>query len=597
MCRVLRFVYCYSVLVTRYSALLLLLFIFISTPLLASQATPPANAIASAHPLATSAGIEILQQGGNAFDAAVTVTAVLAVVEPYSSGIGGGGFYLLHRQRDNHQTMLDAREKAPLASTRDMYLDEKGKLGKDSMEGPLSAGIPGIPAALAHLAQHYGNLPLKQTLAAAIKLAREGFAVDDYYRRMAGMRLSLLQRYPATSQIFLHNNEVPENGYLIRQSDLAETLEQIAQTQGRAFYSGKIARQMVAAVNQAGGIWSQKDLEAYQLKEREPIRGQYRGWNITSAAPPSSGGIALLTMLNILEPYDLTAMDEAGRIHTIVEAMRHAYRDRAQFLGDSDFVDVPVRELISRPHANLKRRWIKADEATPSATFPAVTASDSQGVDTTHFSILDQQGNRVAATLSINYPFGSGFVVAHTGVLLNDEMDDFSAKPGVPNAYGLVGSQANAIAPGKRPLSSMSPTFIENNERVAILGTPGGSRIISMLLLGALEFMQGGDAAAVVAQPRFHHQYLPDKIQYEQSAMNDKVRDKLKQMGHQIAQRASSDGAPNPAYGNMQALIWEQKKQRVEAASDPRGIGASQVLAFPSTTKNASQAPERRESR
>ncbi len=577
MCRVLRFDCCYSVLVTRYSALLLLLFIFISTPLLASQATPPANAIASAHPLATSAGIEVLQQGGNAFDAAVTVTAVLAVVEPYSSGIGGGGFYLLHRQRDNHQMMLDAREKAPLAASRDMYLDEKGKLTKDSMEGPLSGGIPGIPAALVHLAQHYGNLPLTQTLAPAIKLATEGFAVDDYYRRMAGMRLSLLQRYPATSQIFLHNNEVPDNGYLIRQADLAKTLAQIAQTQGKAFYSGKIAQQMVAEVSQAGGIWSQKDLETYQLKEREPIRGQYRGWNITSAAPPSSGGIALVTMLNILEPYDLPAMGKAERIHTIVEAMRHAYRDRALFLGDADFVKVPVRQLIGRQHASFKRRWIKADEATPSATFPPVTASESKGADTTHFSILDQHGNRVAATLSINYPFGSGYVVPHTGVLLNDEMDDFSAKPGVPNAYGLVGSQANAIAPGKRPLSSMSPTFIENGERVAILGTPGGSRIISMVLLGALEFMQGGDAAAVITRPRFHHQYLPDKIQFEQSALSDQVREKLKQMGYMLAQRKSPYGNASSVYGNMQAIIWERNKQQVEAASDPRGIGAAQV--------------------
>ena len=518
-----------------------------------------------------------MQKGGNAFDAAVTVTAVLAVVEPYSSGIGGGGFYLLHRQRDNHQTMLDAREKAPLAATRDMYLDEKGKLTKDSMEGPLSAGIPGIPAALVHLAQHYGNLPLKQTLEPAIKLATEGFAVDDYYRRMASMRLSLLKRYPATSQIFLHNNEVPENGYLIRQTDLAKTLEQIGQTQGKAFYAGKIAQQMAAEVSQAGGIWSQKDLETYQLEEREPIRGQYRGWNITSAAPPSSGGIALVTMLNILETYDLPAMGEAERIHTIVEAMRHAYRDRAQFLGDADFVKVPVRQLIGQQHASLKRRWIKRDEATPSATFPPVTANESKGADTTHFSILDQQGNRVAATLSINYPFGSGYVVPHTGVLLNDEMDDFSAKPGVPNAYGLVGSQANAIAAGKRPLSSMSPTFIENGERVAILGTPGGSRIISMVLLGALEFMQGGDAEAVVTRARFHHQYLPDKIQFEASALSDQVREKLQQMGYMFAQRKSPYGADNSVYGNMQAIIWERKKQQVEAASDPRGIGAAQV--------------------
>lgn len=571
---------------TLYKRLSLLLILFISTSLQALQpaSTPPANAIASAHPLATSAGIEVLEQGGNAFDAAVTVTAVLAVVEPYSSGIGGGGFYLLHRQRDGYQTMLDAREKAPLAASRDMYLDEKGKLTKDSMEGPLSAGIPGIPAALVHLAQHYGNLPLKQTLAPAIKLAREGFAVDDYYRRMAGMRLSLLQRYPATSQIFLQNNQVPDNGYLIRQLDLAGTLEQIAQTRGRAFYSGKIAQQMVAEVTRAGGIWSLKDPESYQVKEREPIRGQYRGWTVISAAPPSSGGIALVTMLNILESYDLPEMDDAERIHTIVEAMRLAYRDRALFVGDSDAVDVPVKQLISKQHAEQKRGWIKTDEATPSATFPPVTASQSKGVDTTHFSILDQQGNRVAATLSINYPFGSGYVVPHTGVLLNDEMDDFSAKPGVPNAYGLVGSEANAIAPGKRPLSSMSPTFIENNERVAILGTPGGSRIISMVLLGALEFMRGGDAEAVVTRPRFHHQYLPDKIQFEASALSDQVQENLRQMGYMLAHRQSPYGDDNPVYGNMQAVIWEQSKQRVDAASDPRGIGASQVTRYGEST-------------
>jgi gamma-glutamyltranspeptidase/glutathione hydrolase len=559
---------------------LLLLFFLPASPLQASQpeSTPPANAIASAHPLATSAGIKILQQGGNAFDAAVTVTAVLAVVEPYSSGIGGGGFYLLHRQRDNFQTMLDARETAPLAASRDMYLDEKGKLSKDSLEGPLSAGIPGIPAALVYLAKNYGNLPLPQTLAPAIKLAREGFAVDDYYRRMAGMRHSLLQRYPATSQIFLHNNAVPENGYLIRQTDLAQTLELIGQTRGEAFYSGKIARQMVAEVSRTGGIWTQKDLETYRLKEREPIRGQYKGWTITSAAPPSSGGIALVTMLNILEPFDLGNMEEAERIHTIVEAMRLAYRDRAQYLGDADFVNVPVRQLLGQVHTDLKRRWIKAGQATPSATFPPLTASESKAADTTHFSILDRQGNRVAATLSINYPFGSGYVVPTTGVLLNDEMDDFSAKPGVPNAYGLVGSQANAIAPGKRPLSSMSPTFIENDERVAILGTPGGSRIISMVLLGAIEFMRGGDAQAIVTRPRYHHQYLPDKIQFETSALSEQVQKKLQQMGYMLAHKKSPYGDANSVYGNMQAVVWERKKLQVEAASDPRGIGSSQVL-------------------
>jgi gamma-glutamyltranspeptidase / glutathione hydrolase len=559
---------------------MLLLLLFLAAPLHALQqaSTPPASAIATAHPLATEAGIETLRQGGNAFDAAVAVTAVLAVVEPYSSGIGGGGFYLLHRHHDNHQVMLDARERAPLAASRDMYLDAQGKLTSDSMEGPLSAGIPGIPAALAHLAEHYGNLPLQQTLAPAIRIAQEGFAVDDHYRRMATMRLSLLQRYPQSAGIFLQNNAVPETGYVIRQPDLAKTLEKIAKSETKSFYSGKIARQMAAAVAADGGIWSVEDLAQYAVIEREPIRGEYRGWKITSASPPSSGGIALVTMLNILERYDLEAMDEAQRIHTIVEAMRHAYRDRALFLGDADFVEVPVERLASKQHADKLRAWIRSDQATPSATFPPVTASESRGEDTTHFSILDREGNRVAATLSINYPFGSGYVVPETGVLLNDEMDDFSAKPGVPNAYGLVGSEANAIAPGKRPLSSMTPTFIENDERLLIFGTPGGSRIISMVLLGALEFMRGGDAEAVVNLPRFHHQYLPDRIHYEDAAISDNIRASLASMSHLFGQGESSLRKSPPTYGNMQAVTWEIKTHRIDAASDLRGGGYSKTI-------------------
>lgn len=513
-----------------------------------------------------------MQQGGNAFDAAVTVTAVLAVVEPYSSGIGGGGFYLLHRAEDGLSTMLDARERAPFEASRDMYLDGDGKPTGDSLEGPLSAGIPGIPAALVELAVEFGNLPLQQSLEPAIDAALNGFAVDDYYRKMAGFRLALLQRYPQTSEIFLHENQVPPVGHLIRQPDLARTLKRLADYGTTGFYSPLVAGEMVERVRKDGGIWSLKDLAVYRLVYREPVTANYQGWTLTSASPPSSGGIALATMLKILEHYDLPAMSEADALHHVVEAMRHAYRDRAEFLGDPDHVDVPVAHLLSDANIRSKLAWIKTDEATPSAALPPVPAGERKGTDTTHFSILDNEGNRVSATLSINYPFGSGYVIPGTGLLLNDEMDDFSAKPGTPNAYGLVGAEANAIAPGKRPLSSMSPTYLESDDKVVILGTPGGSRIITMVFLGVLEAMRGGSAEELVSRPRFHHQYLPDKLTFESGAISDSIQDELRLRGHQLEER-------DDTYGNMQAVIWNRSSGEVEAASDPRGIGAAEVSA------------------
>ncbi|OOY50336.1 gamma-glutamyltransferase [Solemya velum gill symbiont] len=535
-------------------------------------------AVASAHPYATATGLQILRDGGNAFDAAVAVTAVLAVVEPYSSGLGGGGFYLLHRASDDRQVMLDARETAPLEATRDMYLGEDGKPTSDSLEGPLSAGIPGIPAALAKLAQEYGKLPLKQTLAPAIAFAKAGFEVDAHYQRMASMRLKLLTRDSESARIFLHNKEVPPLGHLVIQRDLAQTLGALAE-QGRAgFYGGRIATALVREVRRNGGIWRLQDLSNYRVIEREPISFDYRGWKVTTVAPPSSGGVALATMFNILEPYDLDSLDEVMRTHLIVEAMRLAYRDRAEYLGDSDFVDVPVSKLINKSHAaSLRKEWIKEEIATPSDFLPVATAESAKGRDTTHFSILDKEGNRVAATLSINYPFGSGYVAAGTGVLLNDEMDDFSALPGSPNVYGLIGAEANSIAPGKRPLSSMSPAFVENDQRLAILGTPGGSRIITMVLLGALEFMKGGDAHAIVSKPRFHHQYLPDSITYEEDAISEDAHWELGIMGHQFSERMGSYGEENPVYGNMQAVTLDKLTGEVSAASDPRVSGIAGV--------------------
>jgi len=550
-----------------------LLFVGCVFPATADAVKPPVAAIASAHPLATQAGMEILADGGNAFDAAVAVSAALAVVEPYSSGIGGGGFWLLHRARDRFEVMVDGRETAPLAARRDMYLDADGEVVSElSVDGALAAGIPGEPAALVHIARHYGRLPLRRSLQPAIRLARKGFMVDEYYRKLAQFRLAALQNDPEAAEIFLQDDEVPALGRRIVQPDLAAILEAVARFGYAGFYRGPVARQLVDGVRAEGGIWTLEDLSQYRVVEREPLRGEFHGLRITSAAPPSSGGVALTAMLNMLAAFQLQDLDEATRTHVVIEAMRRAYRDRSVYLGDPDFVAVPVARLTSPGYADDLAKSIQLDRATPSSTLPGVNITTG-GRDTTHFSILDGEGNRVAATLSINYPFGACVVPPGTGVLLNDEMDDFSAKPGVPNVYGLVGAEANAIEPGKRPLSSMSPTFVETEEGVAILGTPGGSRIITMVLLGILDLAAGNKPDSWVSLPRFHHQYLPDAVQYEPGAFDDGLIKELTARGHRLKPLDST-------YGNMQAIYWDRKTGQVYPASDPRGIGDARVGLF-----------------
>lgn len=530
---------------------------------------PVQAAIASAHPLATQAGHEILRMGGNAFDAAVAVTAVLAVVEPYSSGLGGGGFWLLHRASDGFQTMLDGRERAPLAAHRDLYLDEQGEVvAQKSIDGALAAGIPGVPAALVHLTENYGKLSLSELLQPAMAIAAKGFVVDEYYRRMASWRLPVLQAHEASAQQFLLQGEVPPAGHLIKQPDLADTLEALAERGIDGFYRGELAQRLVDGVRAAGGIWTLQDLADYRVVERRPITGHYQGMRITSAAPPSSGGIAILTILNILQELNYPDLSEPQRTHVLVEAMRRAYRDRAEYLGDPDFVQVPVEKLTHPLYGAGLARGIDLQRATPSQSQHQATSTEGQ--DTTHFSILDRQGNRVAATLSINYPFGAGVVVPGTGVLLNDEMDDFSASPGVPNVYGLVGGEANAIEGGKRMLSSMTPTFVEDAQRIAILGTPGGSRIITMVLLGILEMAEGRGPQAWVSRPRFHHQYLPDVIQMEADALSETLIGQLTGMGHNFKPLKNR-------YGNMQAVVWDKSSGQVDAASDPRGVGMAKT--------------------
>ncbi len=544
-----------------------------STPIKNTQTND--FAVASAHPLATQAGINILQQGGNAFDAAVAVTAVLAVVEPYASGLGGGGFWLLHLADSDQNVMVDGREVAPLAATRDMYIGADGKSTDQSVSGPLAAGIPGTAAALVHIAEKYGQLPLSTTLRSAVDLARDGFQVSEYYQSRADAVIKRLSTFPQTADIFLPQGEVPQIGDVLQQSDLAKVLESISKYGVSGFYEGEVANKLVNSVQQAGGIWQLEDLKNYKIIERQPILGNYKNIDIVSAALPSSGGIVLMQVLNMLSAYDLQGMSDTDRKHMIIEAMRRAYHDRAEFLGDEDFVDVPVDKLLSMKYAKTRFSDLNMQFATPSLNlidqdiveaFPIV----EEAQNTTHFSILDQKGNHVAATLSINYYFGSGFVAEGTGILLNNEMDDFAIQPGHANLWGLIGSEANAIQPGKRMLSSMSPTFLFDGKRTAILGTPGGSRIISMVLLSTLAFSEGATAQEMVQLPRYHHQFLPDEIQFEKGVFNEKTRSALKSKGHALNELGRN-------YGNMHTVIWNQQTNEVTAASDSRGIGQAQV--------------------
>ena len=532
---------------------------------------PGKAAIASAHHLATDAGFEVLAQGGNAFDAAIAVTAALAVVESSSSGIGGGGFWLLHRASDGKQVMIDGREVAPAAVDAKAYLDADGKLDRDkSVNGALAGGIPGEPAALVHLAKHYGRLPLKQSLAPAIRLARDGFPLEERLRGMLAMRQDVMLRYPASRAVFFPKGELLPLGTVIKQPDLAKTLEVIADDGFDGFYKGKLAKRLVDGVRAQGGNWTLDDLANYKVVEREPLRFDYRGVRIVTAAPPSSGGVLLATILNIVEGYDYAKLGRVDRIHVLTEAMRRAYRDRSFILGDPDFVQMPIRLLTSKDYAAGLRGSIRMDKATPSSSLPDGRVIDG-GTDTTHFSIIDADGNLAAVTASVNLPMGSGFIIPGTGVVLNNEMDDFALAMNQANAYGLIGTDANAPKPGKRMLSTMSPTFAFAPDRVAVIGTPGGSRIATMVLIGLLEFVEGKSATEIVATPRFHHQYLPDAISAEAGAIVKADAAALRERGHTL-----SDG--ERPWGNMNLVIWDLKTNALSGGNDPRGaVGKADV--------------------
>lgn len=547
----------------------------------AAAAHPPGTAIASGHRLATEAGLEIIAQGGNAFDAAVAVSSTLGVVEPISSGLGGGGFFLLHQASTGRDVMIDARETAPESASPDKFLDKAGNLDPSkSINGPWSAGIPGLPAALVELAGKYGRLPLKQSLAPAIRIASEGFPVYERMAKGYAQRRQEMEKYPGTRQVYLRNGKPIQTGDIFRQPELAHTLTLLAEHGRDGFYKGETARKLLAGVKQAGGKWTAAELANYQVKERAPIQFDYKGWKITTAPPPSSGGIALAEMLQILEGYDLKGMDPVQRTHLTVEAMRRAYRDRTFFLGDPDFTTIPQKVLLSKDYALGLRSTINPEKATPSDLLSG-NPTPLEDEETTHFSIIDAEGNRVGATQTVNLLYGSGLIPKGTGVLLNDEMDDFALKPGTPNAFGVMGYEANAPRPGKRPLSSMTPTFMENADKSAVLGTPGGSRIITMVLLGILGYDDGLTAQQVAALPRYHHQWLPDLIEAESGTFDQATVKGLEAMGHKLklpGDTAAGGRGSSHVWGNLQTVEWDRKTNTLSGGSDPRNpVGAALV--------------------
>ncbi|EIL92915.1 gamma-glutamyltransferase [Rhodanobacter spathiphylli] len=537
----------------------------------ASTRIPGHAAIASANFHATEAGLEVLARGGNAFDAAVAVAATLSIVEPESSGIGGGFMAVLHRASDGHDVFIDARETAPAAVDAQDYLNPDGSPDRDTaLKGPLSAGIPGEPAGLVLIAKRYGRLPLAQSLAPAIRIAREGFEPDERLREaIAGMQEDL-QRWPASAAKYLPGGKPPAAGVIWKDPDQARTLELIASHGDQGFYHGETARKLVAAVRAAGGNWTLADLASYRAKERTPITVDYRGYRIVTAPPPSSGGVAIAEILNILSGYDLTKMDAATRTHYVIEAMRRAFRDHNDYLGDPDFVKMPLDMLLSPFYADGLRQSILPDKATPSSMLPRAEAAEP-GMHTTHFSIIDADGNMAAVTSTVNYTMGSSFVAEGTGVLLNDEMDDFALVPDKPNVYGLLGSKANAPVGGKRMLSSMSPSLVIGADRTAVIGSPGGSTIITQVLEGILHFIDGESAQQIAAHKRFHHQYLPDVVNVETGVFDAATSDALTKMGYTLK--------PREAWGFMNVVTWDRKANQLDAASDPRrpsGLGKVQ---------------------
>ncbi|GJM16727.1 MAG: gamma-glutamyltransferase [Thermodesulfobacteriota bacterium] len=495
--------------------------------------------VASENKYATQAGLQVLKEGGNAVDAAVTIGFTMAVTFPRAGNLGGGGFMLVYLADKNEVISIDYREKAPLQATRDMFLDKEGNVDKEkSRHSILSAGVPGTVAGLALALERYGTISLKRALQPAIELAQKGFPVDYELSKSLSQAKSQMERSPASMKIFYKQNGEPyKNGEILTQENLAWSLKQIAQKGPQTFYNGDIAQKIASFMKQDGGLITSLDLKSYKAVTRKPVEGEYRGYKVYSMPPPSSGGVHLIQMLNVLEQFPLSSFghNTSKTIHIFAETMKHAYADRSKYLGDPDFSPIPVSELTSKQYAELIKEQIDMEQATPSNKILPGDVIGDEGANTTHFSVMDSEGNAVSNTYTLNFSYGSKITVPGTGILLNNEMDDFSAKPGNPNAYGLVGGKLNAIAPEKRMLSSMSPTIVmKDGNPFLITGSPGGSRIITTVLqiiLNVIDFnMNISEATNSV---RVHHQWLPDVLNVE-TGLNEDTISLLRKMGYKV---------------------------------------------------------------
>ena len=523
--------------------------------------------VVSDHPLASAVGAEVLRRGGNAIDAAVAVGFALAVVHPQAGNIGGGGF-LIYRATDGRSFALDYRETAPGAATRNMYLDSAGRPAASSLTGALAAGVPGSVAGMAEMHRRFGRLPWSEVVAPAVALARDGFVVDSPRAAAFAVRESRerLARFPSSARLFLPHGRPPVKGDTLRQPDLARTLQLIADSGAAAFYGGGIADLIVAEMGRSGGIITRDDLARYRAVWREPIETTYRGWRLIGMPPPSSGGVTVAEILNILEGYaPLPPAGSAPLLHLWVEAMRRAFTDRNRYLGDPDFVPDPVAGLVSKSYAAELRGEIDLHRASRTATLVQL----AEGAHTTHYSIVDQEGNAAAVTTTLNDDFGSALAVEGGGFLLNDEMDDFAARPGMPNLYGLVQGEANAIGPGKRMLSAMAPTIVlDTAGRLALVaGSPGGPRIISAVAQVISNVIDHGmTLAQAVAAPRIHHQALPDSVVWEAGGLAPEVRRELAAMGHRFHALPKTIGDVNAVLVTPRGL---------EGLADPRRGGGA----------------------
>jgi gamma-glutamyltranspeptidase/glutathione hydrolase len=558
----------------------------------AAASTRPLRAqhgmVVSANELASRVGVKTMQSGGNAVDAAVATGFALAVVHPAAGNLGGGGFMLV-RWAGGTARFLDYREKAPAAATRDMYLDAQGNVIEGASEiGYKAIGVPGSVAGMVYAEQKWGKLTLKQVMAPAIKLAREGYALT--WDEADDLHDSFLAKFPESKRVFQRDGDYYKPGEIFRQPDLARTLERIAANPDD-FYHGSLARELAAAMQKGGGLITADDLAHYEVKDREPVRGTYRGYEIISAPPPSSGGTALIESLNIVEGYDLAKLGNrsAQAIHLITEAFRRAFLDRAEFLGDPDFTRIPVAQLIDKKYAAAWRETIDPAHASPSKDLkrPAVfseleqyaaehppAAPPHESHHTTHYSVVDAEGNAVAVTTTINDWFGSRVTADGLGFLLNDEMDDFSAKPGVPNGDGLLQGAANAIGPGKRPLSSMTPTIVVHDAKpVMVLGSPDSSKIITIVanvLIGVVDY--GMNIQEAVNAPRFHNQWMPDVVNVEKWFSPDTVN-ALRQMGYTVQIGLHNGDHVSPYWGDAECIAIDEKTGERLGASDGRHNG------------------------